>query len=176
MWIIFFSFFLPGLFFLLVYSSFFHVGRVLKCQVFLVLLFIFKRGPYNADWKLWWPGSDLVANGPHVRTVKQSTEHWLGDPQKLVGGVSLLGFPVSLEKKMLIFLPPARILGCARSKERILQVHETTFYVDFEPVCMFSESYFTLPAAVLHLQAVETNWSPLSPFPYGFSLQILPLC
>lgn len=36
---------------------------LLKCLVFFVLLFIFKRSPQNADWKPWWPGPDCLPGG-----------------------------------------------------------------------------------------------------------------
>lgn len=53
------------------------LDHFLKCLTFLVLLFVSKRNPHNVEWKLWWPGPDLLASGLHFQTTEQSIGHFI---------------------------------------------------------------------------------------------------
>lgn len=145
----------------------FMLEPYLKCLVFLVLLFINNKGVRaRLIWKLWWPVGMLTCC-LHVRTTEQSTEHWLGDPQKFVRGVSLLAVQ-SLWEDIVDFVPKAWLLGFIRSKGSSLEVCGTTYSADFEPICVFSESW---PAAMLNTSRLWKQVDPLCrhpPSPYGF--------
>ena len=141
-----------------------------RCSISL----IFKRRPYNADWKLWWHGPDLMASGLQFRTVEQHCALQLGTLRCQYVGFSC---PVSLKRKLLIF--------CLQLGSLALQGVREEFWGSIEPysvqtlnhcACFQSPASpcpqpYLIPPCPKPLQAHEAGWV-LSPYPpMDFSLK-----
>lgn len=147
----------------------FMLEHFLKCLAFLILWFIFKRSPNDAAWKLWWHGPGLSASGLHFRIIEQSRECWLGDPQVSVCGVFLLGCPVSLKKKLLIFCLQVGFQAVQGVREEVWGSIQPHFMQTLNQSPRFQSHTspspwpYLAPPSPKPLQVVEASWIPSLP-------------